>query len=79
MRTRLEEQVERAHEEREQLQSQLRSVAFREAGIDADNGIGKAVARTYDGPAEADAIRAFAAEEYGIGAADDNNEEPDSE
>lgn len=39
--------------------------AFREAGLDPAKGVGKAVAKEYDGEVTPEAIRAYAESEYG--------------
>lgn len=48
-----------------QLTSKLMASAFKEAGLDPLEGLGKAVAKLYEGEPEADAIARYAQEEYG--------------
>ena len=68
----LRAQLEAALEEIQTLKSQVeqgstaqRDLAFMRAGIDPTEGVGKLLAKTYDGDLEAEAIQAFA-EEYGV-------------
>lgn len=68
----LRAQLEAALEENKQLKERLstgenavRELAFRDAGIDTKSGVGKLLAKTYDGDLEPEAIGAFA-KEHGI-------------
>ena len=61
---RLREKVEKLESENEQLKGVARVAAFKEAGIEVESGVGKAVYQLYDGPVEPDAIKDFA-QEYG--------------
>jgi len=47
------------------LEAKERKRAFADAGFDVETGMGKAVARTYDGDPEKDSILKFALDEYG--------------
>ena len=47
-----------------------KALAFRDAGIDINNGVGKLLAKTYDGELDPEEIQAFA-QEYGIGTQED--------
>lgn len=62
----LRKQYEDALAELKQVKGQLgefqRNDAFRQAGIDTSNGVGKLLAKAYDGDLEPDAIKAFAQE-----------------
>lgn len=62
----LRRQLEAALKENKQFKDQLsqfqRNDAFRQAGIDTTNGVGKLLAKAYDGDLEPDAIKAFAQE-----------------
>lgn len=62
----LREKNETLENEVATLKSALRFSAFKEAGINPEEGIGKAVYRTYDGEISPDSIRSFAEQEYGI-------------
>ena len=46
------------------------AASFMKAGIDTSNGVGKLLAKTYDGELDPEEIQAFA-QEYGIGTQDD--------
>jgi len=46
-------------------EAQLKQKAFSELGLDPNTGIGKAIAKLYDGPADVDAMRAYAETEFG--------------
>lgn len=48
------------------LQSAGRELAFLKAGIDTENGVGKLLAKTYDGELDPESIKSYA-QEYGIG------------
>lgn len=68
----LRAQLEAALEEVNSLKQQVstataaqRELAFIKAGIDTENGVGKLLAKTYDGDLEPDSIKTFA-QEYGI-------------
>lgn len=65
----LRKQYEDALAELKQVKGELgnyqRNDAFRQAGIDTSSGVGKLLAKAYDGELEADAIKAFA-EENGV-------------
>lgn len=63
----LENKVTGERDKNESLKNELRRLTFREAGIDPTSPWGKALDRLYSGPVEAEAIREFAASEYGIG------------
>tara|TARA_R100000781_G_scaffold104570_1_gene68306 strand:- start:121 stop:582 length:462 start_codon:yes stop_codon:yes gene_type:complete len=39
---------------------------FKDAGLDTTQGIGKAISQVYSGDLEVEAIKSFAAEEYGV-------------
>lgn len=55
--SRLRQELESRVEEVQTLKQQLRSYAFRDVGLDPNKGVGKLVAQSYEGPADADAIR----------------------
>lgn len=73
--SRLEQAVMDARAEVQTLRERKRSLAFRRAGIDPTTGVGKAVAKTYDGDPDPDAIRQYAASEFGLGAEEGNPDE----
>lgn len=82
----LRAQLESALEEIKTLKGQVatgenavRELAFRDAGIDTKSGVGKLLAKTYDGDLEPEAIGAFA-KEHGIDVDETNTsstEQPD--
>ena len=55
----LRQQLETTVEENKTLKQQLRTYAFRDAGLDPQKGVGKLVAQAYDGPADPEAIRQY--------------------
>lgn len=62
---RMRERIEALEEERKTLLGRVRLSAFKEAGIDPEQGgLNKAIYRTYDGDPDPEAIREFAAQEY---------------
>lgn len=68
----LRDQLEAALAEINELKQQVetsqtasRELAFVKAGVDTENGVGKLLAKTYDGDLDPEAIKAYA-QEYGI-------------
>lgn len=61
MRTRIDELTE----ENQKLAGRVRESAFKEAGIDVTEGMGKAIARLYEGDSDPQAILEFAETEFG--------------
>lgn len=57
-------ELKNVKKERDELKSFQRSAVFKEAGLDPNKGIGKAIAKLYDGEPDVDAIREFAAAEF---------------
>jgi aminopeptidase N len=51
--------------ENKKLKAQLMDNAYRQAGLDTSGGLGKAIARLYEGEPDAEAILAYAKEEFG--------------
>ncbi|MEN8233780.1 MAG: hypothetical protein ABFR89_02515 [Actinomycetota bacterium] len=62
----LREAYKRSQAENKALKGQLMAGAFADAGLDPEKGIGKAIAKEYDGDMTADALRAYATDEYGV-------------
>lgn len=68
LRATLERKDEKIKEMQEQLNQQkvrLLEGAFKEAGLDPTKGVGKAVAKEYEGDPSPEAIQSYAREEYG--------------
>lgn len=62
---RMREQMEALQEQNKTLMGRVRLSAFKEAGIDPEQGgLNKAVYRTYDGEPDPEKIREFATQEY---------------
>lgn len=61
----LRKQLEKALAKNKVNEAKIRTSAFKEAGIDTQTGLGKAIAQVYDGELDADAILEFAHTEYG--------------
>jgi len=61
---RMREQIDALKAENEALSARTKLSAFKEAGLDPEKGIGKAVYRTYDGEISPDSIATFARDEY---------------
>lgn len=62
--SRLRRQLEEALEENKTLKAERREQAFKDAGLDPKRGIGRAVAKLYEGDADVEAIREFAKDEF---------------
>jgi hypothetical protein len=62
----LRKQLEKALAENKDMKAQARSAAFLQAGLDTSIGLGKAISQVYEGDATAEAVLAFATEEYGF-------------
>lgn len=60
----MRETIERLQEQNSTYESALRLSAFKEAGINPEKGIGKAIYRTYEGEIDPDNIAEFAKNEY---------------
>lgn len=60
----LRRQLEAALTEVKTLKTEKRERAFKDAGLDPERGIGKAVAKLYEGDIDAGAIQNFAKEEF---------------
>lgn len=63
--SRIRQELERALNENKELKAKARNQAFKDAGFDTESGQGAALAKLYEGPADAEAIAAAAAE-YGL-------------
>lgn len=81
----LRKQLEAALDEIKALKEQVvdgsgakKELAFLKAGIDTSKGVGKLLAKTYDGPLDAEDIQAFA-QEYGIDGTGGNVSAEDAE
>lgn len=61
----LREALKRSQEREAQFRGQLMERAYTEAGLDPAKGLGKAIAKEYDGEPTTDALLAYAKEEYG--------------
>ena len=61
----MREKADKLETEVVELRAKLRKSAFKEAGFDPDIGQGKALAKLYDGDADADSVRKFAKAEFG--------------
>ncbi len=61
---RMRERMEAMEAENAALHARVKLSAFKEAGLDPEKGIGKAVYRTYDGDVDPENIRQFAETEY---------------
>lgn len=72
---RLQNQVKELTEERDTLRGAVRSSAFRQAGIDPEKGIGKAIATVYTGDPDPAKIVEFAKSEFDWQAAPSPNEQ----
>lgn len=62
---RAQDEAKAAREEANSYRVRALEAAFKEAGLDPSKGVGKAVAKEYSGDADAEAIKSYAAEEYG--------------
>lgn len=62
--TGLEKRLRVAQEHNVQLKRELRGYAIREAGYDPKSPQGRAIAKLYDGPHDADGVREFVASEF---------------
>jgi hypothetical protein len=51
--------------ENKKLKAQLMETAYQQAGLDTSSGLGKAIARLYDGEPDTESILAYAKEEFG--------------
>ena len=63
----LRTQLKKEQAEKKELMAVKSDFVFKEAGFDPSSGQGKALKDLYKGDLEADAIKAFAAEQYGWG------------
>ena len=63
----LRTQLKKTEAEKKELMAFKSDFVFKEAGFDPSSGQGKALKDLYKGDLEADAIKAFAAEQYGWG------------
>ena len=63
----LRTQLKKEQAEKKELMAFKSDFVFKEAGFDPSSGQGKALKDLYKGDLEADAIKAFAAEQYGWG------------
>ena len=61
----LRKELERSNAENKELKADARARAFGDAGLDTTQGLGKAISQVYEGKATAEAVAAFANEEYG--------------
>lgn len=61
----LREAYNRTKEENRKLKAEVMLGEYEKAGLDPTTGLGKAIAKEYDGEADVDQLLAFAKEEYG--------------
>ncbi len=62
----LRKQLEKALADNKQLKAGERARAFTDAGLDTSVGLGKAISQVYEGEPTAEAVLAFATDEYGF-------------
>jgi hypothetical protein len=60
----MRERMQALEDTNKTLSARVKLSAFKEAGLDPEKGIGKAVYRTYEGDVDPEAIREFATTEY---------------
>ena len=60
----LREQLEKEQARRKEAESQLVGLTLSEMGLNANEGLGKAVTKLYDGPVDKDSISKFVADEF---------------
>lgn len=73
---RREEEIETLRKQTNKQRTQLLEGAFKGVGLDPTTGLGKAIAKEYDGDATVDALREFATREYGYESPQDASENP---
>ena len=61
---------------RKEAESQLVGLTLSELGLNANEGLGKAVTKLYDGPVDKDSIKNFVAEEFNYVANQSVSEQP---
>jgi len=61
----LRAQLEKSNARANKYKTQLLATAYDDLGLKADEGLGKAIAKEYDGEPNAEALATFAEEEYG--------------
>lgn len=61
----LRKQLETSLAENKKLKADARARAFKDAGLDTSNGLGKAISQVYEGEATQEAVAEFAKDEYG--------------
>lgn len=69
----LREALKRSNQENKELRARVMKDEFAKAGLDPTKGLGKAIAKEYDGELDAEAIKAYASEEYGWEAGSQEN------
>ena len=74
----LREQLKKTEAENKELKSVMADSVFKEAGFDTSAGEGKALKSLYDGELKPDAIKQFAAENYGWGQSSEVDQEQDA-
>ena len=62
--TGLREQLKKEQARRKEAESQLVGLTLSEMGLNANEGLGKAVTKLYDGPVDKDSISKFVADEF---------------
>ena len=75
----LREQLKKTEAENKELKSVMADSVFKEAGFDTSAGEGKALKSLYDGELKPDAIKQFAAENYGWGQSSEVDQEQDAQ
>ena len=60
----LREQLKKEQARRKEAESQLVGLTLSEMGLNANEGLGKAVTKLYDGPVDKDSISKFVADEF---------------
>jgi len=72
----LREQLKKEQARRKEAESQLVGLTLSELGLNANEGLGKAVTKLYDGPVDKDSIKNFVAEEFNYVANQSVSEQP---
>lgn len=72
----LREQLKKEQARRKEAESQLVGLTLSELGLNANEGLGKAVTKLYEGPIDKDSIKNFVAEEFNYVANQNVSEQP---
>lgn len=73
---RKEEEIDGLRKQTNKQRTQLLESAFKGVGLDPTTGLGKAIAKEYNGDATVEALREFATTEYGYEPPADSSENP---